>query len=579
MTDSLDAVGELAARGAANVRDAFDGYQTEFRTITARARIRFETRDWRGTQQDAAERLDLRPRSVGAAVQALRQVLGPAAADGALRRRLKAAYDRALANRADGDLARTYFNSVTRRLFGTVGVDPDAEFVAGTEAPIQPPGATPLHRTYLPMDTTERLVTAVLHDFAFSVPYRDLAGDARVAAAALDGFLRSARDAPPLEAIEILKPVFFRGKGAYLVGRIRRGPLQTPLVLALLHDEQGVSVDAVLPTAHDARVVFSFTRSYFHVEVERPSALVEFLRTILPQKPVSELYIAIGHHKHGKTLLYREILDQLAATADRFEPARGDRGMVMIVFTLPSLPVAFKVIRDRFAPPKTLTRQDVQQKYALVFRHDRAGRLVDAQEFEHLVFARDRFAPELLEELRSEAGETVRVDADRVLIRHLYAERCVTPLNLFIRERDDWTAREALLDYGQAIRDLAATNTFPGDLLLKNFGVTRTGRVIFYDYDELCLVTDCRFRDLPTARDELEETSGEPWFHVGENDVFPEEFLPFLGLPERLRAPFLAAHGEIMTAAFWRRMQARHRAGEIVDIFPYRESQRLRNAR
>jgi isocitrate dehydrogenase kinase/phosphatase len=336
-----------------------------------------------------------------------------------------------------------------------------------------------------------------------------------------------------------------------------------------------VYVDAALPSAPSASIVFSFTRSYFHVEVDRSSALIAFLKSILPQKPLSELYIAIGYNKHGKTVLYRELAAHLAGTTDRFEPARGDRGMVMIVFTLRSLDVVFKVIRDRIAPPKSVTRQEVMQKYALVFRHDRAGRLVDAQEFEHLVFERSRFAPELLDELLAEAGETVRVEGDQVLIRHLYAERRVTPLNLFIRERDEWSSRDALLEYGQAIRDLAATNTFPGDLLLKNFGVTRTGRVIFYDYDELCLVTECNFRDLPRARDDDDETSGEPWFYVGESDVFPEEFLRFLGLPERLRGAFLAAHGEILTADFWRRMQARHRAGEIVDIFPYRDAQRL----
>jgi isocitrate dehydrogenase kinase/phosphatase len=222
-----------------------------------------------------------------------------------------------------------------------------------------------------------------------------------------------------------------------------------------------------------------------------------------------------------------------------------------------------------------VTRTEVMQKYALVFRHDRAGRLVDAQEYEHLVFDRDRFTDDLLAELLAEARDTVQVDGDRVAIRHLYAERRVTPLNLFIREKDEWTARDAVLDYGQAIRDLAATNTFPGDLLLKNFGVTRTGRIIFYDYDELCLVTECNFRDIPKGSDE-DEWAGEPTFYVGENDVFPEEFLRFLGLPERLKGAFLTAHGEILTADFWRRMQARHRAGEIVDIFPYRESQRLR---
>lgn len=570
---------ELARWGAASVRESFAAYQAEFRDITRRAQRRFEARDWRGAQEDALERLELRPRAIARAVSELRGVLGEAAAEPALREQMKADFERDLAERPDPELAKTFYNSVTRRLFATVGVNPRAEFVM-TEAETRPAAGGPSVYTAYPADgSREDLVRAVLSGHAFAAPFRDLEADARLAGAELDAHLRACGDPRPVEAIEILDPVFFRGKGAYLVGRVRRAGGVSPIVLALLHDESGVFLDAVLLNPHDASVVFSFTRSYFHVDLDRPADVIAFLKSILPQKPVSELYIAIGHNKHGKTVLYRELVTHLARTTDRFQAARGDRGMVMVVFTLPSLDVVFKVIRDRFPPPKNVTRQEVMQKYALVFRHDRAGRLVDAQEFEHLVFERSRFAPELLDELLSDAGDTVRVEGERVLIRHLYAERRVTPLNLFVRERDEWTARDALLDYGQALRDLAATNTFPGDLLLKNFGVTRTGRVIFYDYDELCLVTDCNFRDLPTPRDDEDAWSGEPTFYVGEDDVFPEEFLAFLGLPERLRGAFVAAHGEILTAGFWRRMQARHRAGEIVDIFPYREAQRLRHAR
>jgi isocitrate dehydrogenase kinase/phosphatase len=570
---------DLARWGAASVRESFASYQAEFKHLTRRARMRFERRDWRGTQADALERLELRPRCIYQAVGELRGVLGSAAADPMLRQQMKSEYERDLIDRPDPELAKTFFNSVTRRIFGTVGVNPQAEFVA-TDVDARPVSAgTPLYQVYPSHATTEQLMLALLSDYRFAVPFQDLEGDARLAAAELDAFLRASDDPHPIDALEMLKPIFFRGKGAYLVGRLRRGPATSPFILPLLHGEHGVYVDAVLPSAHDASIVFSFTRSYFHVEVDRTSALIAFLKSILPQKPISELYIAIGYNKHGKTVLYREIVEHLSRTSDRFEPARGDRGMVMIVFTPRSLDLVFKVIRDRFAPPKTVTRQEVMQKYAHVFRHDRAGRLVDAQEFEHLVFDRERFAPELLDELLAEASETVSVEGNRVFLRHVYVERRVSPLNLFIRERDEWTSRDALLDYGQSIRDLAATNTFPGDLLLKNFGVTRTGRVIFYDYDELCLVTDCNFREIPRGRDDEDESSGEPWFYVGENDVFPEEFMQFLGLPERLRGAFLAAHGEIMTAEFWRRMQERHRAGDIVDIFPYRESQRLRHAR
>src|SRR6185503_2509662 len=112
----------------------------------------------------------------------------------------------------------------------------------------------------------------------------------------------------------------------------------------------------------------------------------------------------------------------------------------------------------------------------------------------------------------------------------LYTERRMTPLNLYLREVDSRHAQDAIVDYGEAIKDLARTNIFPGDMLLKNFGVTRHRRVIFYDYDELCLLTTCHFRDLPAARDDLEETGAEPWYYVGPHDIFPEEFLTFLGL-------------------------------------------------
>jgi isocitrate dehydrogenase kinase/phosphatase len=567
---------ELARWGAAAVRESFAAYQAEFKHVTRRAKLRFELRDWRGTQADALERLELRARCIAHAVEELRGVLGAAASDPLLREQMKSDYERDLHDRLDPELAKSFFNSVTRRIFGTIGVDPRAEFVATGVDPQPTVAGARIYRTHPRQGTTEALIAALLRDYPFAAPFRDLEGDARLAAAELDAYLRDSDDARPLESVELLKSVFYRGKGAYLVGRIRRGDSVSPFILPLLHGDGGIYVDAVLLSPHDASIVFSFTRSYFHVEVDHTGELIAFLKTILPQKKTSELYIAIGYNKHGKTVLYREIVEHLAHTRDRFEAARGDRGMVMVVFTLPSLDVVFKVIRDRFAPPKSVTRQEVMQKYALVFRHDRAGRLVDAQEFEHIVFERARLAPELLDELLREAGETVHADHEHVFIRHMYAERRVVPLNLFIRERDEWSARDALLDYGRSIRDLAATNTFPGDLLLKNFGVTRTGRVIFYDYDELCLVTDCNFREIPRARDDADEMSDEPWFYVGENDVFPEEFIHFLGLPEGLRGSFLASHGEIMTAAFWRRMQELHRAGEIVDIFPYRESQRLR---
>jgi isocitrate dehydrogenase kinase/phosphatase len=567
----------IAHAGTDAIRLGLAAYRQDWVRITGRARSRFEARAWSEGQADARERLDLRDRVVQETIGAVRAELGGAVHDRGVWQRMKERYEADVQGRPDGEIALSFFNSVTRRVFATVGVDPAIEFLAADRPP-PAEGPEPVYRTFPRQVTSERLLESILRAYAFGAPYEDLARDVRVAAIELDAQLRELDDAQPIEAVEMARPVFYRGKGAYLVGRIRRGRYSTPLVLALVHGDRGIVLDAALFKGEDVSIVFSFTRSYFHVEVERPREMVAFLSSILPTKRVSELYISLGFNKHGKTELYREISRHIAETGESFVQARGDRGLVMTVFTLPGLDVIFKVIKDEFPPPKQVSRREVMDKYRHVFRHDRAGRLVDAQEFEHLAFPTERFSPEVLQELRRDCPEHVQVHGDVVALEHLYAERRVTPLNLFIRESDEWTARQAVLDFGRALRDLAATNTFPGDLLLKNFGVTRHGRVIFYDYDELQRITDCAFRDMPRAREEDEETAGEPWFYVGKDDVFPEEFLPFLGLRGRLRQLFLDAHGDLLTGRWWREVQERVRAGEIVDIYPYREDQRLHNA-
>ncbi len=572
--------GALTHAGADAIRSGFEAYRAERARITARARGRFEAREWPEGQRDARERLDLRDRVVYETVGVVRAELGGAAHDRGVWQRMKERYEGDVEARPDAEIGLSFFNSVTRRVFATVGVDPAIEFLAA-ERPPPAEGPVPVFRRFPRMVTTERLLESILRAYAFTAPFEDLARDVHIAATELDAHLRELADGQPIESVEVAQAVFFRGKGAYLVGRIRRGRYVTPLVLALVHGERGVVLDAALFTSEDASIVFSFTRSYFHVEVDRPRQMVAFLSSLMPTKRVSELYISLGFNKHGKTELYREISRHIAETGESFVPARGDRGLVMTVFTLPGLDVIFKVIKDEFLPPKQTSRREVMDKYRHVFRHDRAGRLVDAQEYEHLSFPANRFSEAVLRELGRDCPRHAEVGGDTVTLKHLYAERRVTPLNLFIREVDEWTARQAVLDFGKSLRDLAATNIFPGDMLLKNFGVTRHGRVIFYDYDEIERVTDCVFRDLPTGSEDagVNDMGGEPSFYVGPHDIFPEEFLPFLGLRGRVREFFLQAHGDLLTARWWRQVQERVRAGEIVDIYPYREDQRLHHAR
>jgi isocitrate dehydrogenase kinase/phosphatase len=331
----------------------------------------------------------------------------------------------------------------------------------------------------------------------------------------------------------------------------------------------------VLTDEDDISILFSFTRSHFHVDLGPPYRLVRTLKTLMPRKSIAELYIALGHHKHGKTELYRDLLHRMRDTEERFHLAPGTPGMVMVVFTMPGADVVFKVIRDRFPAVKPITPLGIRENYRLVFRHDRAGRLVEAQEFEHLQFDRERFAPELVEEFRRDADRTVDVSAERVVVHHAYVERRVTPLDLHVRQVDGEVAEASIVDFGQAVKDLAASGIFPGELLPKNFGVTRHGRVVCYDYDELGLVTDFSFRSLPPPSTDEDELEAEPWYGVGPRDLFPEEFNRFLGLPPPLRAVLERSHGELCEVGFWREMQERVRGREIMDLFPYDQSKRL----
>jgi isocitrate dehydrogenase kinase/phosphatase len=560
-----------APDAAAIVREAYEAYREGFRAFTVRARVHFEAGDWLAAQRDSAERLDLYGACLAPALGRLHDGLGERFHERAVWRAVNRGYAHGLPGRPDAELAETFFNSVTRRVFATAGVDPAIEFVHPAAAEPLPALFGSVTRTCPRRQDTAGLVARLLDHHRFACGYEDLGRDATRIARALD-----AADPTRVHALETARPLFFRNKGAYVVGRVlRAGGRAHPIVVALANPHGRVVADAVLLTEDEASIVFSFTRSYFFVDTDRPRELVGFLRSLMPRKPVSELYDAIGHNKHGKTELYRALLAHIETSDDRFEVAAGQRGMVMAVFTLPSWDLVFKVIRDRFPPPKTATRREVMRKYELVFRHDRAGRLVDAREFEHLKFDRRRFSADLLAELSAEAAGSVAIGDDSVVLQHLYTERRLRPLDLYLREATPAEGRVAILDYGESIRDLARSNIFPGDMLLKNFGVTRHGRVVFYDYDELAVLTDCRFREVPRALYDDEETSGEPWFFVGENDVFPEEFLPFLGLSGEPREAFLARHADLLGVAFWTAMQEEHCAGRVPDIFPYPQERRF----
>lgn len=601
---SSNGIADPAQRAAALVHDAFDDYNARFSDITRRARRGFERRDWRLTQRDANARIDLYEDCVRETLGRLEGLLDERVRSRPLWIATRHAYAQRIAALPDRELNKTFFNSLVRRFFLIQGVAPELEFLAQDIEPAGDP-ACPGELVGYPLgDDAAAVWRRILAGLGFANGYADLEGSAAAIAAALARRLERRRppvgdadrvrragadpadgDAPGHDltaddagsVVELLRTVFYRERRGYLVGRVRHAGGSHPLVVALLSTEAGVRADAVLCDAQPISILFGFARSYFHADLARVSDTVALLHTLLPHKPRDELFTVIGRAKQGKTERYRRVFQHLAAhPQERLVTADGTRGMVMAVFTPRDCPVVFKVIRDRFAQPKDIARRQVEEKYAMVFRRDRVGRLVDAQEFHRLRFGRHQFAPETLEELLGECAETVRLDGDDVLVTHCYVERRLRPLDLYVREAAPEAAERALLDYGQAIKDLARSNIFVGDLLLKNFGVSRQGRALFYDFDELCLLEQCHFRAVPPVREEDETRPLDEWLYAARNDVFPELFPQFLGVPAALRDALRRVHGELFDPAWWRAVQQRLRAGEYLDVPPYPDSARLR---
>ena len=569
----------LAQSGSHLIHERFRDYDDRFRQITLRAPERFANRQWARIQADTTERLNLYAAVVDQTEIDIRDLLGDRVAEHRLWSGAKADYAARIAAEDDRDLAETFFNSVTRRIFGTVGVNRQIEFVHEHRQLALPCPSPSVFNTYPLNGAAEPVFRQIFSDFSdLNIDQTALEKGLPRIVKRVEKRLNDENNRTHPVRIEMIRHVFYRGQGAYLIGRMLAGEQIIPLVMALLNPSAGAMVDALLLDTDGVSIVFSYTRSAFHVAVEKLGELVCFLKSIMPAKPEAEIYSAIGHFKHGKTVLYQDVCQHTAeCTDDRFRISPGKRGMVMVVFDMAGHEMVVKLIRDRFDNPKKTTRNKVINQYDFVFKHYRVGRLIEAHTFEHLSFDRCWFSDDLIDHLITEAGQTVHLMDDRLIIDHAYLERRVTPLDIYLKEASREKTESAVVDFGNAIKDLAFANIFPGDMLLKNFGVTRHGRVVFYDYDEIVPLTACQFRKIPQARSYMEEMADEPWYTVGEDDVFPEEFSRFLGLSPEHRRLFLSQHADLLSPDFWVTAQEEIRSGHIRHIRPYHARYRLQH--
>jgi len=577
---------QIAYDVARTMLDGFDTHYRLFREVSIEAKARFEAGDWHGLQQLQRDRIAFYNQRVHETIVTLQDEYDAERIGDEIWQQIKLHYIGLLTNHHQPELAETFFNSVFTRIqhrsyfnndFIFVRPAISTEYIENEESPTKP-----TYRAYYPgsREGMAACLERVVHNFQLELPFEDLKRDIGYVVRAITEHFGEFRIAANFQ-VHTLSSLFFRNKTAFIIGRVLNGDKSYPLVVPIIHGPSGKLVlDTVLLRPEQILILFSFAHAYFMVDMEIPSAYVTFLRDLLPRKARAEIYASLGLQKQGKNLFYRDFLHHLQHSSDKFISAPGIKGLVMLVFTLPSFPYVFKVIRDFFPAPKETTRELVKSKYQLVKQHDRVGRMADTLEYSDVAFPLSRFddalvreleqhAPSMLEYQRSKDGE------DEIVVRHLYIERRMTPLNIWLHEGTDEQVDHGILEYGNAVKELIAANIFPGDMLYKNFGVTRHGRVVFYDYDEIEYLTDCNIRRVPEPRNEEEEMSGEVWYTVHPHDIFPETYGTFLLGDPRVRAAFTRHHPDFFDAAMWQHYKDRLLAGHVHDFFAYHTKERF----
>ncbi|WP_247188359.1 bifunctional isocitrate dehydrogenase kinase/phosphatase [Escherichia coli] len=560
---------------AQTILQGFDAQYGRFLEVTSGAQQRFEQADWHAVQQAMKNRIHLYDHHVGLVVEQLRCITNGQSTDAEFLLRVKEHYTRLLPDYPRFEIAESFFNSVYCRLFDHRSLTPERLFIFSS----QPERRfrtipRPLAKDFYPEHGWEALLMRVISDLPLRLRWQNKSRDIHYIIRHLTETLGT--DNLSKSHLQVANELFYRNKAAWLVGKLITSFGTLPFLLPIHQTDDGeLFIDTCLTTTAEASIVFGFARSYFMVYAPLPAALVEWLREILPGKTTAELYMAIGCQKHAKTESYREYLVYLQGCNEQFIEAPGIRGMVMLVFTLPGFDRVFKVIKDKFAPQKEMSAAHVRACYQLVKEHDRVGRMADTQEFENFVLEKRHISPALMELLLQEAAEKITDLGEQIVIRHLYIERRMVPLNIWLEQVEGQQLRDAIEEYGNAIRQLAAANIFPGDMLFKNFGVTRHGRVVFYDYDEICYMTEVNFRDIPPPRYPKDELASEPWYSVSPGDVFPEEFRHWLCADPRIGPLFEEMHADLFRADYWRALQNRIREGHVEDVYAYRRRQRF----
>jgi len=557
------------------ILEGFDKHYLAFRTNSQLAKSKFENSEYSEIRELLSERISFYDLRVKETSNVLDVKYGNEIKENLFWPEVKKAYIMLLTEHRQPELAESFFNSIATQVLDRIYFqNHDYLFVRPSISTEYLDSKPSSYRVYYPRSLGFRMtIKTITRDVGLKGTWENIGRDIKLLIKKTIIILQGIQPTKDFQ-IHVMRSLFFRNKGAYMIGRIVSDGDPTGFAIPILKNENGeLFLDTIVFRQESLGVLFSFSRAYFMADMEVPSAYVNFLKTIMPSKPTSELYTMLGLQKQGKTLFYRDLLHHLNNSSDKFVLAEGIKGLVMLVFNLPSFPYVFKIIKDK--RQKDVSREHILNRYQLVKHHDRVGRLADTWEYSNVDFPVERFDHELLRELKSDASNMFELIDDHVIIKHVYIERRMIPLNVFIEKANEEKVDRAIFEYGNAIKQLMSANIFPGDLLYKNFGLTKNGRVVFYDYDEIQYITECIFRSVPPANNPEDELSGEPWYSIGPNDVFPEEFETFLLSNEKIKKPFLKYHSELLNPDYWKKQQEKIKRGFFEDVFPYSEEERF----
>ncbi len=581
MTVSIKTV--IAAKIARAILASFESMFAEFLNITLAAQSRFERAAWLEVQESMRSRLKIYEAKVSLASQAIHIIAYKELEQADIWHLAKNDFAKMVEKLDNAQIAQTFFNSVFGHIWGHKKIRDVQLFILNHQFA---PKNINRNEILCKLDSHTGLIDAIrllISHFKFHLNFEDLERDIKLIHQVLnkfDGDMLSIENCH----IEFSRSLFFRNKAAYIIGQIiddddgRNVPFAIPILNNKDFESDGeLYLDAFIIGEDQLSTLFGFARAYFMVDTDQPARYVDYLCELLPKKEKFELFNAIGFIKHAKTEFYRFKVDSTRKmpASENYISAPGIKGMVMTVFTTQNSDYVYKVIKDTFKPPKNTTKQEVMDKYEFVKNADRVGRLVDTHEFRYLAFDLSRFSKDLLCELHQDVSNTIIISGNALIFKHIYVERKMTPLNLYVKTATDLELSEVMFDYGNAIKQLAQANIFPGDMLMKNFGVTRWGKVVFYDYDEICPLTECEFKKIPTPDNYYDELSDEPWFDIAQNDVYPEQFPVFFAGNPQARQYFNLTHKDIYTVNFWQSVQQAINKGYIADVFPYKTKWRL----